>query len=64
MDEFIKKIILRETIITAFQRRNVYKSSFEKISDENKKSLKKTIKEKLEKIRQNYTNTVLEEDHG
>ena len=41
----------------------MYKPLSEKIADKDKKSLKKTIKKELEKIGQNYTNTVSEEDH-
>ena len=63
MDKFIEKIILNVTIQAAFQRGSVYNLPSEKIDDEKKKSLKETIKKELEKIGQNYTNTVSEEDH-
>jgi hypothetical protein len=62
MDKFIKKIILGRTIQAAFQRGNVYANS-NSLSKEDKDELKKSIKDELEEISNNYTNNISEGQH-
>ena len=60
MDEFIKKIILRNTINAAFQHGKVYANN---LSSNDKKTLKDAIKTKLEELSKNYFNDVTVAQH-
>lgn len=61
MDEFIKKIILGVSIQAAFQRGNIYASPT--LRDKDRKELKNSIKEELQKISRDYINTISEKKH-
>lgn len=60
MDEFIKKIVLRNTIHAAFQRGKVY---VEGVTTNDKAVVSNSIKQKLEELSASYTNNVTEQQH-
>lgn len=60
MDEFIKKIVLRNTIHAAFQRGKVY---VEGVTTNDKAVVSNSIKQKLEELSASYANNVTEQQH-